>query len=155
VSENVSIDVGADTQLETLLFDPTNTNGENLVVEGKAANSNILGVVTIFWNGIGKHTHDVSINDSSTTSNGGGTSSTTSSETSLQSGIVSTANEVSNVAVDIDGTTVVSGLSSPIQETVDITGELTSGANTITTTTDTLGEVRTSITYETLKNASR
>jgi len=113
----------------------------------------------------GGHSHDISISDTTTTAagggaalttkNGGGTSSTTSSETSLQSGIVTTTNEVSNVSVDIDGTTVVSGLSSPIQETVDIAGELTSGANTITTTSDSLGEVRTSITYEALKNASR
>jgi hypothetical protein len=107
------------------------------------------------WFGIGKHNHTVSISDTSTTSDGGGTSSTTGSETSLQPGIVTTTNEVSNVSVDIDGTTVVSGLDAPIQETVDITGELTSGANTITATSDSLGEVRTSITYEALKNASR
>jgi len=104
---------------------------------------------------VGTHTHNFSISDTSTTSNGGGTSSTTGSTSSLQPGIVTTTNEVSNVSVDIGGTTVVSGLDAPIQETVDIAGELASGANKITATSDSLGEIRTSITYEALKNASR
>lgn len=125
---------------------------DNRVTIGTASHD---AVAKVKFDVIGKHNHPVSISDTSTTSNGGGTSSTTGSETSLQPGIVTTTNEVSNVDVTIDGTTVVSGLSSPIQETVDITGELTSGANTITTTSDSLGEVRTSITYEALKNASR
>jgi hypothetical protein len=57
------------------------------------------------------------------------------------------------LSVDVaSGTTVVSGLDAPIERTVDIEGVLSSGPNEIVTRSDTLGEVRTSITYEVLKN---
>ena len=109
---------------------------------------------SVYWRVVGTHTHGVSISDTTTTSSGGGTSSTTDSETSLQPGIVTETDLTpSNVAVDIDGETVVSGLDHPIQETVDISGVLSAGANGITTSSDTLGEVRTSITFEAIKNA--
>ena len=105
------------------------------------------------WKVVGKHTHDVSLSDTATTSSGGSTSSTTDSETSLEPGIVTESTLTpSNVSVDIDGETVVSGLDHPIQETVDISGVLSAGANQITASSDTLGELRTSVTFEAVKN---
>lgn len=72
---------------------------------------------------------------------------------SIQPGIVTEEDLTpSNVGVDIGGTTVVSGLDHPIQETVDISGVLSAGANTITASSDTLGELRTSLTFEAVKN---
>lgn len=155
-SESQQIPWGLALQpVSILLTDATNTSGEKVVVEAKAQSGSFNIQYGIVWTVLGQHNHELSVSDSTTTADGGSTSSTTGSESALQPGIVTTTSEASNVAVDIDGTTVVSGLSSPIQETVDITGELTSGANTITATSDSLGEVRTSITYEALKNASR
>ena len=97
------------------------------------------------------HTHEVSASE--TTTAGGSTSSTTDEETALEPGIVTEDTLTpSNVSVDIDGETVISGLDHPIQETVDISGVLSAGANQITASSDTLGELRTSVTFEAVKN---
>ena len=92
---------------------------------------------------VAPHTHDVSVSDTTTTS----------SETALEPGIVTEGGLTpSDVSVDIDGETVVSGLDHPIQETVDISGVLSAGANQITASSNTLGELRTSVTFEAVKN---
>lgn len=102
---------------------------------------------------IGRHTHEVTISDFTTTASGGGVSSTTDSETSLEPGIVTEADLTpSDVAVAIDGETVASGLDHPIDETVDISGVLDAGPNTVEATTASLGELRLSVTFEALKN---
>jgi hypothetical protein len=92
--------------------------------------------------------------ETSTTELGTTTSETSTSEAALEPGVNEQPGKtVSNVAVDIDGTTVASGLSAPINETVDIAGEFSDGANNITATTDTLGELKLTVEYEALKNA--
>jgi hypothetical protein len=122
--------------------------------------------------GVNPHTHGIS--DTETTADGGGTTETsstalgtnetttsalgttesTTSEVALDNGINEQPNEqVSNVAVDIDGQTVASGLSPPIDRTIDIAGVLSDGENPVTITSGSLGELRATVEYEALKNA--
>jgi len=126
------------------------------------------GIVTInhAHQSVGAHDHVVSstetsdaalgttTSETSTTELGTTTSETSTTEAALEPGVNEQSGEtVSNASVDIDGTTVASGLSSPIDETVDIAGEFSDGANSITARTDTLGELKLTIEYEALKNA--
>jgi hypothetical protein len=98
---------------------------------------------------LGTTTTETSTNELGTT-----TSETSTAEAALEPGVNEQPNEqVSNVGVDIDGTTVASGLSAPINETVDIAGEFSDGKNDVTATTQTLGELKLTVRYEALKNA--
>jgi len=144
---------GENETVSLVLFDWVDPSDHSYDVSFQLGSNFFSWSAFVNWQVVGKHKHDVSISDTTTTNAGGGISSTTGSEVALQPGIVTEDTLTpSNVSVEIDGTTVVSGLDHPIQETVDISGELAAGANTITTKSDTLGEVRTGITIEAIKN---
>lgn len=111
---------------------------------------------------IPQHFHDVEEGTTSadgggltaTTEGGGGTTETTDEVIAFDPGINTFDDEeASDVSVSIGGETVISGLDHPIDEVVDIRGILNAGANQIEATSDTLGELRLSVTYEALKNA--
>lgn len=90
-----------------------------------------------------------------TSSDGGGETTTTDTESDLAPGINTfTGETVSNVDVILNGTTIASGLSSPVDETIDITGQLSGGDNTVKITSDTLGEIEAIWTFEGIKNAT-
>jgi len=112
---------------------------------------------------IGAHNHLVNSRETTsdgggtteTTTDGGGTTETTSSESALQPGVNSQSGKtVSGVDIDIDGMTVASGLSHPIDTTIDVSNEFGDGANEITAISSSLGELRLKVEYEGLKNAN-
>lgn len=91
-----------------------------------------------------------------TTSSGGGTTETTDEQGDLGPGVNEFPDEqVSNVSISIGDTTVASGLNPDpeLKETFDVEGIFEGGENQITVETESLGEVRVSITYEVRKNA--
>jgi hypothetical protein len=89
-----------------------------------------------------------------TTNDGGGTTESTDEQSDLVPGINTFSNEqVSNVSVELNGEVVASGLGAPIDEEIDITGKLSGGDNTVTVTTDSLGEVSVAWSFEGIKNA--
>jgi len=89
-----------------------------------------------------------------TTSSGGSTTETTDEQGDLAPGVNEFSDEqVSNVTVTLNGNTIASGLSPPINETIDITGQLSGGDNAVEVTTDSLGEVEVVWLFEGIKNA--
>jgi len=135
-------------------WDHTNCNGETLTIRASSTTGQFNASTAVWWEAPGRHTHGVF----STTSSelGTTTSSTTDSETSLQPGIITEDDRTpSNVAVTVGGQQVASALNHPIDETIDISGALDAGPNAIEATSDTLGELRLSVTIEALKNASQ
>lgn len=118
---------------------------------------------------IDPHDHSLDISDTSTTDNGGATTettdgggattTTTDNVAAVDPGINTISGEtVSNVSVDIGGTTVASGLShSDLSggRSIDISSVLDNGSNPVTITSDSLGELRATVEYEGLKNATQ
>jgi hypothetical protein len=115
--------------------------------------------LTFSWGiyGIDPHKHGVS--ETSSSELGTTNTETSSSTAAVDPGINTISGEtVSNVSVDIGGTTVASGLShSDLSggRTIDIESVLANGSNPVTITSDTLGELRATIEYEGLKNATQ
>lgn len=130
-----------------------NINGDDIVLQGKAdEGSDQSALYAGYAQAVDPHTHDVS--DTTTAELGTTETATSTSVAAVDPGINTISNEqVSNVSVDVAGTAVASGLSAPISNTIDIAGELSDGANAISITSDTLGELRATIEYEAIKNA--
>lgn len=100
------------------------------------------------------HRHNVVDSTDSTFELGTTESTSTTNEAAVDPGVNEFLNEqVSNVSASIDGSQVASGLSAPVDETVDIKGILSDGPNNITIQSDTLGEVRAKVELEGIKNA--
>jgi hypothetical protein len=153
--------VGDDSSVSCVLTDFSNPNGDSydVVVTDFGVGTTTTFSYQINGDIIEQHTHDVSISDTSTTTDGGGTTTTTDNVAAVDPGINTiTGVTVSNVAVDIGGTTVASGLShSDLSggRTIDISGVLADGSNPVAISSDSLGEIRATIEYEGLKNASQ
>lgn len=80
---------------------------------------------------------------------------TSSNASDLGAGVNTFTNEtVSNVDVDLNGTTIKSKLASPIDEEIDITNQLSAGDNSVTVTTDSLGEIAVAWEFEGIKQSS-
>jgi len=99
---------------------------------------------------ISKHTHGI---DKTETSNGGGAFFTTETSTTAvgqEPGIFTTADTPTNVGVDINGTTVATGIGTgTFETTVDIGGDLTNDSwNDITLTSDSLGRLQATVFIE-------
>jgi hypothetical protein len=127
--------------------EPTNCRNETLQVEaefkGSQPSSDVNYVLEVYAQAVGPHTHTIDA------------TSTTSSEAAVDPGIVEQSNEtVSNVGVTVAGTTVASGLDHPIDTAVDISNILSDGQNAVEITSNTLGEIRSRVEYEGVKNAS-
>lgn len=130
--------VGDDLEL---VININTVNGTDPVIDGQ-------------WTIIAIPPHDHGVNETSTQALGRTVSETTDSVAAVDPGINTIQGEqVSNVALDINGSTVASGLSHPIDTTVDITGIMSDGPNPVTISSDALGELRATIEYEAIKNA--
>lgn len=114
--------------------DPTNTNGDTVEVQVKAAISPVTLTSTVSWIGTGKHTHTVSISDTSTSS----------TEIAFDPGVNEFENEMaSNVGVEVNSSQVATNVGSGrFNEVVDIGGELSPGFNSVRVTSDSLGHIR-------------
>jgi hypothetical protein len=123
-------------------MEPTNVNGEDLVVEAKARIGSFETTTSTFFRGIGQHTHDVST--TSTTELGTTTTTTSDTAPGVTAGINETADTPSGVDVKVDGTTVATDIGTgTFRTTVDISDELTKDAwNLIELTSDNLGHIQ-------------
>jgi hypothetical protein len=106
--------------------DPSNTNGETLQLEFRPEAGGFDVVVGTYYVGIGKHTHDVSKTATSTAQNNGTAKVVTSfgGQTFYPR----------DVDIRANGTlvaTISGNANSGFTETVDLTGELSAGQNTI------------------------
>jgi hypothetical protein len=96
--------------------------------------------------------HSHTIDETETSDDGGAffTTETSSTAVGQEPGIFTTADTPSNVGVEINGTTVATGIGTgTFETTVDIAGELTNDAwNDITLTSDSLGRIQATVFIE-------